>query len=59
MSLLQRFAAIGALPDEREDDRIRRGALTIAAGVDDVGHRPGNEAEVHTFGSGESDGLEG
>ena len=31
--IIQRFAAIGALPDDTEDERIRKGALTLAAGM--------------------------
>ena len=33
MSLIERFAAIGTHPDDSEDDRIRKGALTVAAGI--------------------------
>jgi class 3 adenylate cyclase len=31
--ILERFAAIGALPDDTDDERIRKGALTLAAGI--------------------------
>ena len=31
IGIIQRFAAIGALPDDTEDERIRKGALTLAA----------------------------
>jgi class 3 adenylate cyclase len=33
IGIVQRFAAIGALPDDTEDERIRKGALTLAAGI--------------------------
>jgi class 3 adenylate cyclase len=33
IGIIQRFAAIGALPDDTEDERIRKGALTLAAGI--------------------------
>jgi class 3 adenylate cyclase len=32
-SMLERFAAIGALPDDTEDERIRKGALVLASGI--------------------------
>jgi len=32
-SILERFAAIGALPDDTEDERIRKGALVLASGI--------------------------
>lgn len=31
--ILERFAAIGSLPDDTDDERIRKGALTPAAGI--------------------------
>jgi hypothetical protein len=33
IGIIQRFAAIGALPDDTEDERIRKGALTLARPV--------------------------
>ena len=33
IGIIQRFSAIGALPDDTEDERIRKGALTLAAGI--------------------------
>ncbi len=33
MSIIERFAAIGTHPDDSEDDRIRKGALTVSAGI--------------------------
>ena len=33
IGIVQRFAAIGALPDDTEDERIRKGALTLASGI--------------------------
>ncbi len=33
IGILERFAAIGALPDDTEGERIRKGALTLAAGI--------------------------
>jgi guanylate cyclase len=33
IGIVQRFAAIGALPDDTEDERIRNGALTLASGI--------------------------
>ena len=33
IGLIQRFAAIGALPGDTEDERIRKGALTLASGI--------------------------
>jgi class 3 adenylate cyclase len=33
IGIVQRFAAIGALPGDTEDERIRKGALTLASGI--------------------------
>ncbi|MFN8234227.1 MAG: adenylate/guanylate cyclase domain-containing protein [Actinomycetota bacterium] len=33
MNLIERFAAIGTLPDDGDDERIRKGTLTVATGV--------------------------
>jgi class 3 adenylate cyclase len=33
VSLVERVAAIGTLPTDTEDERIRKGALTVAAGI--------------------------
>ncbi len=33
IGIVQRFSAIGALPDDTEDERIRKGALTLASGI--------------------------
>ena len=33
IGIVQRFAAIGALPEDTEDERIRKGALTLASGI--------------------------
>jgi class 3 adenylate cyclase len=33
MGVLERFAAIGALPSDTEDERIRKGALVLAVGI--------------------------
>ena len=31
--ILERFAAIGALPSDTDDERIRKGALTLSCGI--------------------------
>jgi class 3 adenylate cyclase len=33
MGMVERFAAIGALPSDTEDERIRKGALVLAVGI--------------------------
>jgi len=33
IGIVQRFATIGALPGDTEDERIRKGALTLASGI--------------------------
>lgn len=33
MGLIERFAGIGAMPDDSDDERIRKGALTLAVGM--------------------------